>query len=166
MSSDVIKQELLGNSWIFKNHTEKQIKRVSKKKIGNDVIRIFKSTITDEQWLVVSYDGDNEDLGLFPYAEINDWIAYIGEGEDWRTRSIVPEISFSPKWWNNNDGIYDQHIDQLFYQYLKVFTNKEYEEEAENLFSSKIGNLDQTIADLKSRGFQIQLVDEDFNPIN
>jgi hypothetical protein len=167
MSSDEIKTVLLSYARAFKDHTEKQIKRISKKKVDQNVIRIFKSTITDEKWLVISYDGDDEDYSMFPFAETaNEWTAYVQHSQDnidSDEEAVV--IMFAPNWWKVKERyFYDQHLEFVFGDILKAFIQDEYEEIQENTFISNIGNLEETIADLKNRGFNVEMFDENTLP--
>ena len=142
MATDEIKEMLVDR---YDDTTEKDWKRLSKKKYGKHEVRTFLNKQTNETFWVF---GDADDEAIHPAG---DHLYYLGMEENpWKRDEQVIVAAFNPlSYWQNDGCLWDQHCRFYISTIYNLPAWIELDEACENQFIVNIPK-DKTIGDVKT----------------
>ena len=145
MATDELK-EMIVECYFGRDTTEKDWKRVSKKKMNGTDVRTFENSKTGYQvWTF----GDADDECVHPAGN---HFYYLTEGPDpWEENGpLVIQASFNPEsYWLSDKCLWDQHVGFLFDSVFTLPDWIELDEACENMFIISVPQ-GKTIADVEA----------------
>lgn len=159
MASDELK-EMIVESWLGRDTSEKDWKRISKKKMNGTDVRTFENSKTGDQvWTF----GDADDECMHPAGT---HLFFLAEGPDpWEENGAdVIQAAFNPEsYWTAEKCLWDQHLGFLFDSVFQLPDWIELDEACENSFIVTVP-AGKTILDVEVEFRKAGLIfDQDFH---